>query len=1119
LRLFGLALGGFSRGAIVIINLIPDSSVSSAPAGFTAAIEEAASIIEQDFSGSFTVNIRYGWGTWDNQVDPGLAGANGAEGGPVNGTVVSYQTLESWLTNAGTSPDQEMAYASLPSNTSSFPGGQTSFYVSSAQEKALGVYVGSSTAVDGAIGFGTAASPSFWLEAALHEICHALGRTTDYYAGDPTIMDLFRYSEPGQYSWTGYEPSYLSFNGGTTVAANFSTVSDYADFAVDTLTPSDPFDWMINGSTQTLTGLDIELMNVLGFSSSFQPSSITISVVGYAVVASGQSISPSSLIVNISNPNGDTVANEMYIDKGGGSGYFTVNGVAQPDGVWIYATSNETVQYVGGPSAGTDTLEFGIYDSTTNSYAFSSVISAITTGGTQASTPPTITSISDAPNSGAANIGQVVTFTLDLSEAATINGSPTLSLNDGGSAVFTGGSGSDSLTFSYTVDPADTSVSSLTVTSINLNGGSIEGANGNEANLSLTGVSQSGPQIQIPADTVTEIDAIYETVLHQAPTAAEVGAWIALEPSVGDATLISAVINSQEAEQEANAIIQIIKLGTGLLPTAAQMSGWAGYELSGGPLVTIATAFADSTMFQDIIGGGAAVDPNSAVTPAIMETIIANALGLPATDHQVDAWVATGLSVAQVFVLFALGDQYSAASATSDQQYLTEAADSAVEANGGEGNGGSSTVSTTYNDDGFMIDTLVNSAAGITNTYNFGSSAVLEAGGFNHGDAVVNMNGVDLSLEILATAAFALDSLTYNGDLVLDSTGGAIDIASVVNTSSTAVELVLTPTTICLNGPNAITISADSDQALATINGMNSTGTLSLGTTTTPFTQPDLTVLGGSGALALVASGDGDTVTELTTSVAGGTLTLAGAGDTITTAAGVNTIAAGGAQDVIQLGEVSTETTITASQIVHAAGAGDSISFATTAADGTAVFWGSGASSTVDGGNSSLGVGANDTISFGNNTGSGSETVVITGDLTGATTSGGTSTSNIVMTTLENVVHGGGDEIVFNNVATEVLASLSNSGEVNVSSATSLAQALDLAAAGAAASQSNQMIPGHTGVIDWFQYSGNTCLVEAINPGSAAASHAALAATDAVVEITGLVNLSGEVLAAHTLSL
>ena len=528
---------GFARGAIMQINLIADASVSSAPAGFTAAIEQAASILEQDFSGNFTVNIRYGWGTWDNQVDLGLAGCNGAEGGPVNGTMVSYQTLKSWLTTAGTSPDQKLAYASLPSSTSSFPGGDTTFYVSSAQEKALGVYTGSSSTVDGAIGFGTASSPSFWLEAALHEICHAMGRTTDFYAGDPTIQDLFRYSSTGQYNWTGYQPSYLSFNGGQTVAANFSTVSDYADLAVDSLTPSDPFDWMISGSTQNLTGLDIQLMNVLGFQSTGQVSTINISVVEYAGVASGQSVSASSLITNISNPHGDTIANEMFIDQGGGSGHFTVNGVVQPDGQWIYATNGETVQYVGGSSPGTDILEIGIYDSTTSSYSFSSIISAVTTGGQQASAAPAITSLVDTPNSGVANIDQVVTFTLNLSEAVTVSGTPTLTLNDGASAVFTGGSGSNSLTFSYTVSPTDTSVTSLTVTAVNLNGGSIQDANGNNSDLSLTGLSQSGPQIEIPSATVSQIDDIYEAVLQRAPTTAEVGAWITMEPSVGDADI------------------------------------------------------------------------------------------------------------------------------------------------------------------------------------------------------------------------------------------------------------------------------------------------------------------------------------------------------------------------------------------------------------------------------------------------------------------------------------------------------------------------------------------------------------------------------------------------------
>ena len=170
----------------------------------------------------------------------------------------------------------------------------------------------------------------------------------------------------------------------------------------------------------------------------------------------------------------------------------------------------------------------------------------------------------------------------------------------------------------------------------------------------------------------------------------------------------------------------------------------------------------------------------------------------------------------------------------------------------------------------------------------------------------------------------------------------------------------------------------------------------------------------------------------------------------------------------------------------------------------------------MDGGNSSIGIGANDTINFGNNTGSGSETVVVTGDLTGATTSGGTSTSGIAMTTLGNVVDGHGDLVVFDNASTEVLAGTS---AVNVSSANSLAHALDMAASAAAASQSGGTISAHTGVIDWFQYGGNTYVVEAINPTGSAATHAALTATDEIIKIVGLVSLEGASLQAHTLTL
>jgi hypothetical protein len=263
----------------------------------------------------------------------------------------------------------------------------------------------------------------------------------------------------------------------------------------------------------------------------------------------------------------------------------------------------------------------------------------------------------------------------------------------------------------------------------------------------------------------------------------------------------------------------------------------------------------------------------------------------------------------------------------------------------------------------------------------------------------------------------------------------------------------------------------------------------------------------------VMASGASDIITELNTSAAGGTITANGADDTIVAANGANTITANGAGDTISLGAISAGNSITSAQTIHAAGAGDVITFATTAADGGALTWA--AVSTVDGGNSSTGIGANSTVNFGNNIGGGSEAVVVTSDLAGATTSGGTSTSGIAMTTLGNVVDSHGDLIVFGNASTEVLAS---ANAVNVITAGSLAQALDMAASAAGNSQSGGMIPAHTGVIDWFQYGGNTYVAEAINTTGTPQTHSALAATDEVIKIVGLVNLS-ETLAGHFLTL
>ena len=94
-----------------------------------------------------------------------------------------------------------------------------------------------------------------------------------------------------------------------------------------------------------------------------------------------------------------------------------------------------------------------------------------------------------------------------MSEVVTVNttgGSPTLSLNDGGTATYVSGSGSNALTFSYTV-LAGQNTPDLMVSAVNLNGATIGDGAGNAANLSLSGLPQGSPQVDTTLPTVSSV--------------------------------------------------------------------------------------------------------------------------------------------------------------------------------------------------------------------------------------------------------------------------------------------------------------------------------------------------------------------------------------------------------------------------------------------------------------------------------------------------------------------------------------------------------------------------------------------------------------------------------------
>ena len=134
-------------------------------------------------------------------------------------------------------------------------------------------------------------------------------------------------------------------------------------------------------------------------------------------------------------------------------------------------------------------------------------LSGLTQSGPQIdTTTPAVTAIADSPSTGDLNAGKIVALTLSFSESVTVvGGTPTLTLNDGGTATYASGSGTSALTFDYTV-AAGQNVATLAATALNLPSGvTIEDSSGNAANLSLSGLTQTGPQIDTTTPTVTAI--------------------------------------------------------------------------------------------------------------------------------------------------------------------------------------------------------------------------------------------------------------------------------------------------------------------------------------------------------------------------------------------------------------------------------------------------------------------------------------------------------------------------------------------------------------------------------------------------------------------------------------
>ena len=279
-----LCVGVFavSGAHALVINPIFDSSITSRSNAqiIESAFNQVAQTYQANLHGSGTINVGVSWGKID-----GYAMSSGSLGQSMDllyGS--SYTQVKSLLlasANAqGTSSPLWSAVQALPASA---PVGLNSYVIPSAEAKVLGLINAYQTSTDGYVGFGSGVSYTFdptsgvaagtydFQAVAAHELDEVLGRISGLSGSSPswrTPFDLFRYSAPGQLSFSYTAAAYFSTNGGYANGGQFNVGSggDRGDWANSGPTATDIQDaFLANGHRANLTAADFTVLDDLGY--------------------------------------------------------------------------------------------------------------------------------------------------------------------------------------------------------------------------------------------------------------------------------------------------------------------------------------------------------------------------------------------------------------------------------------------------------------------------------------------------------------------------------------------------------------------------------------------------------------------------------------------------------------------------------------------------------------------------------------------------------------------------------------------------------------------------------------------------------------------------------------
>ena len=345
--------------------------------------------------------------------------------------------------------------------------------------------------------------------------CTNGGGTANCSATPPPFPTITATSEPSNptesrsaaFSWTDAATSGPS--GSVTFKCNVTGVGGTGGFVA--CNPGDTFSGLGTGSHT----FSVEAVDKTASQNASDPTQAQFT---WTIVDANISLSPATATRTVGNTH--TVTCAIQQDIGDGNGF-----VAAPDGTTCIGsvlaggpnagsigscttTSGScTITYTGSGGTGTDTIHatttFTITttSSTTKSVTRSTGDGVSTDGADVSSTwvVPVVTNVTSSTPDGTYGVGQPVSLQVVFSgpvNVDTTGGTPTLALNSGGTASYTSGTGTSTLTFTYVVGAGENSpdLDYTSVSALGLNGGTIKdtGTTSHNANLTLPSPGAAG---------------------------------------------------------------------------------------------------------------------------------------------------------------------------------------------------------------------------------------------------------------------------------------------------------------------------------------------------------------------------------------------------------------------------------------------------------------------------------------------------------------------------------------------------------------------------------------------------------------------------------------------------